>query len=357
MPSGQQDDAKITTPVSGQEAGTGGKAPAFISHNRDAEDDAASGAYKNFFISYNKADRNWAEWIAWELEEAGYSTIIQEWHFKAGTNPMLNIQRGIEESERVIAVLSPDYLISRFTEFEWTAAIAKGSLLPIRVRECELKGLWLVVVYIDLVGLDEASARKALLDGVRLGVNPKTPPAFPGMERRPTNQPPQFPGNEITGGRRENKLFAKLAFVGLAAVVALLASVLINNHNQRLPLIDNNHPQPNRQDNDNSPPQNTNTRNNNSQNTTTRNFNGRSPQREIQTKASAPTPVRAGVMKWYKERMENIVDAEAAGKLECKDQECTQMVLVTRQDSGGVRQKTPERFRWKGNKWQPDLPR
>ncbi len=26
---------------------------------------------KDFFISYNSADRTWAEWIAWQLEEAG----------------------------------------------------------------------------------------------------------------------------------------------------------------------------------------------------------------------------------------------------------------------------------------------
>jgi hypothetical protein len=34
---------------------------------------------KDFFISYNKADRQWAVWIAWQLEEAGYSLVIQEW--------------------------------------------------------------------------------------------------------------------------------------------------------------------------------------------------------------------------------------------------------------------------------------
>ncbi len=28
---------------------------------------------KDFFISYNRADRQWAEWIGWQLEEAGYS--------------------------------------------------------------------------------------------------------------------------------------------------------------------------------------------------------------------------------------------------------------------------------------------
>ena len=37
--------------------------------------------HKDFFISHNKADKAWAEWIAWELEAAGYSTILQAWDF------------------------------------------------------------------------------------------------------------------------------------------------------------------------------------------------------------------------------------------------------------------------------------
>ena len=36
---------------------------------------------KGFFVSYNKADRAWAKWIAWQLEETGYSTVIQAWDF------------------------------------------------------------------------------------------------------------------------------------------------------------------------------------------------------------------------------------------------------------------------------------
>lgn len=31
---------------------------------------------KDFFISYNQADRAWAEWIAAQLEEEGYTCII-----------------------------------------------------------------------------------------------------------------------------------------------------------------------------------------------------------------------------------------------------------------------------------------
>ena len=38
----------------------------------------------DFFISYASADRAWAEWIAYELERAGYSVVIQAWDFKPG---------------------------------------------------------------------------------------------------------------------------------------------------------------------------------------------------------------------------------------------------------------------------------
>jgi len=46
--------------------------------------DDASGRRRKlkFFISYNKADKTWAEWIAWILEEAGHNTVIQAWDFR-----------------------------------------------------------------------------------------------------------------------------------------------------------------------------------------------------------------------------------------------------------------------------------
>ena len=37
---------------------------------------------KDFFISYNKADKEWAKWIAGTLEENVYTTIIQAWDFR-----------------------------------------------------------------------------------------------------------------------------------------------------------------------------------------------------------------------------------------------------------------------------------
>jgi len=39
---------------------------------------------RDFFISYNKADKAWAKWIAGVLEENDYSTYLQAWDMRPG---------------------------------------------------------------------------------------------------------------------------------------------------------------------------------------------------------------------------------------------------------------------------------
>jgi hypothetical protein len=79
---------------------------------------------KDFFISYNRADKQWAEWIAWTLEEAGYSVVVQAWDFRPGGNFVLDMRRATAESQTTIAVLSESYLKSSYTQPEWAAAFA-----------------------------------------------------------------------------------------------------------------------------------------------------------------------------------------------------------------------------------------
>ncbi|HEX2091422.1 MAG TPA: toll/interleukin-1 receptor domain-containing protein, partial [Longimicrobiaceae bacterium] len=167
---------------------------------------------KDFFVSYNKADRGWAEWIAWQLEEAGYSTVIQAWDFGAARNFVLAMQEAASNAERTIAVLSPDYLASRFTAPEWAAAFArdptgkKGLLVPVRVRESDPKGLLPQIVYIDLVGITDANAAKEklvreIVPGRR---KPATEPPFPpGGE---SSEPPAFPGSSAPTRKRHRPL-------------------------------------------------------------------------------------------------------------------------------------------------------
>jgi hypothetical protein len=156
---------------------------------------------KDFFISYNSADKTWAEWTAWTLDEAGYTTVLQAWDFRPASNFVLEMQRAASEAERTIAILSPDYLDAFYTWPEWAAAFArdptgkKGTLLPVRVQKCDLKGLLPAIIYIDLVDLNETAAKEALLQGIsRKRMKPSVKSAFPGDTQRSVTEQPRFPG-------------------------------------------------------------------------------------------------------------------------------------------------------------------
>jgi hypothetical protein len=158
----------------------------------------------DFFVSYTSVDAAWAEWIAWTLEKDGsYKVCIQAWDFVPGTNFVLEMHQAAARSRHIIAVLSPAYLRADFTGAEWAAAFTRdplGSrrrLIPVMVETCQPEGLLTAIVHISVIGLDEASARDALLSGVsgQQGGRPPRAPAFPGA--RPLEHPaapPSFPG-------------------------------------------------------------------------------------------------------------------------------------------------------------------
>ena len=145
--------------------------------------DAMDATSKDFFISYNSADKEWAEWIAWELEEAEYSTVIQAWDFQAGSDFIFDMNQAAQKAQHTIAVLSPNYFNAKYTQPEWTAAFVqdptgeKGILLPVRVRECDLPGMWKPRIYIDLVKLDEAAAREMLLARIKGTLDGRSKPS------------------------------------------------------------------------------------------------------------------------------------------------------------------------------------
>ena len=159
---------------------------------------AAAKAGVEFFVSYTASDRTWAEWIAWQLEDDGYTVVVQAWDFRPGSDFVVDMREAAAGAERTLAVLSPDYLSSDFAVSEWAAAYAadplgkSGKLLLVRVAGFPAEGLDRTRVWIDLVGLDEAAARQRLLDGVsQQRAKPERAPAFP---RTPVaTSAPRFP--------------------------------------------------------------------------------------------------------------------------------------------------------------------
>lgn len=173
---------------------------------------SAEAAKKDFFISYNSADEDRAVWIAAQLESAGYSTIIQAWDFRPGHNFVVQMQNAAMNAERTIGVLSPGYFSSGFAMSEFAAAFSQDPMgvmrkfIPVRVRSCEVEGLLRPIIYIDLVGLDEARALEALLEGVKrdpdvarvTGQRPKWPRVsqgtLPAIWNVPYRRNPNFTG-------------------------------------------------------------------------------------------------------------------------------------------------------------------
>ncbi|MCF0093778.1 toll/interleukin-1 receptor domain-containing protein [Micromonospora sp. MH99] len=142
---------------------------------------------KSFFISYATEDRDWAEWIAVELEAAGYLTRYQTADIRPGKDFVHEMQKGVISTSRVIAVLTPAYLASQFGAAEWGVAFAQdprgelGLLIPVRVQPCEPPGLLMTRVYVDLVGSDEVAARKKLLAAVDRERPRPAKASFPGV--------------------------------------------------------------------------------------------------------------------------------------------------------------------------------
>jgi hypothetical protein len=146
----------------------------------------------DFFVSYTGRDEQWAEWITWVLTEQGYKCLFQKWDFHVGDDFVRRMHESLNRAKKTIAVLSPDYLKSKYAIGEAFAALRAEKLLPVRVRACDPGGLIGNRVY---VGLDSAAsedeAARLLLEGVSKERRaPKERPVFPGPHR--ADRPP-FP--------------------------------------------------------------------------------------------------------------------------------------------------------------------
>jgi hypothetical protein len=145
----------------------------------------------DFFISHAGADRPWAEWVAWQLTDAGYTVELDAWDWPVGQNFMLAISDALGRCDRVLALFSSTYFErTRYTTEEWTAALLHeqgsdhGRLIPVRVESFTVETMPEVLrplLFCDLFGLNANEARRSLLDAVRGPTRPNGEPVFPGQ--------------------------------------------------------------------------------------------------------------------------------------------------------------------------------
>ena len=175
----------------------------------------------DFFISHAGADRAWAEWVAWQLMDAGYSVELDVWDWAAGHNFITAMSDALDRCDRVVALFSAAYFDrARYTAEEWSTALLhvpgtdRGRLVPVRVEEVpadKIPAVLRPLVYRDVFGQEEAQARRALLEAVAGPRRPDQRPVFPrhGGRRAAVNGYPSQASvleGELISGLRETVL-------------------------------------------------------------------------------------------------------------------------------------------------------
>jgi tetratricopeptide (TPR) repeat protein len=153
-----------------------------------------SGNRVDFFVSHAGADGAWAEWVAWQLIDAGYSVELDVWDWAAGRNFVTAMSEALARADRVVALFSAAYFEpERYTTEEWSASlvhlpgVAAGRLVPVRVEEVPadlVPPVLRPLVSRDMFGVAEEEARRVLLAAVAGPARPSGAPGFPGRAGR-----------------------------------------------------------------------------------------------------------------------------------------------------------------------------
>jgi TIR domain-containing protein len=167
-----------------------------------------SGRGIDFFISHAGRDTGWAEWLAWQLKEAGYSVELNVWDWAPGEDFMARMGVALERADRLLAVCTEAYFSSVFGGAELRAAFSQqtvGRVVPVLVEPVTLPALYAPLVYVDLTGLGEAEAA-ARLRARLSGSRPTSPPLFPrGHVSRRTSRGSPAAYRECGGCRRATR--------------------------------------------------------------------------------------------------------------------------------------------------------
>ncbi|MFD4507799.1 FxSxx-COOH system tetratricopeptide repeat protein [Streptomyces sp. NPDC058457] len=149
-----------------------------------------------WFVSHAGVDRAWAEWVAWQLVDAGFQVELDYWDWGTGDNFVLRMNAALERG-RFVALFSPAYFEpERFTTPEWTAMVAmQEKITPVRVAGVVPPPILRPLIIRDLFELDEEAARHALLEAVNGSSRPAVAPAFPGSLRQLGGRGPRLPGS------------------------------------------------------------------------------------------------------------------------------------------------------------------
>jgi hypothetical protein len=139
------------------------------------------------FVSHAGPDTGWAEWVAWQLRAAGHVVELDAWDWQAGESFVARMRSALQVRGVVmVALFSEAYFEpGRFSMAEWDAARTAAQagefrIVPVRVEAVTPPIFDSALIFVDVFGVDPATARARVLAGVRGKGAPAVEPGFPG---------------------------------------------------------------------------------------------------------------------------------------------------------------------------------
>ena len=151
----------------------------------------------NIFISYTSSDRDWAFWIAKELEALGDTPHVHEWEVNAGDDIYAWMEAHEDAADHVLCVVSDEYLKAPYSTLErngalWRAAKQPGFALLVAVKPCKLPTLSDFIRRCELFSVPEDAARIRFREFMQQRKMPATV-AFPANIFAVSNIPIRVP--------------------------------------------------------------------------------------------------------------------------------------------------------------------
>jgi hypothetical protein len=132
-----------------------------------ASGETAAGLSVDFFVSRRGASAAVAQEVAGTLQDAGYTTFLQDYDIPRGSNFVVAMHEALKRCRHLVVLLTKDYDQSEFTLAEvshFIAAAARGAgerrLVVLRVEDCVPEGLFAAHVFTDLVGISDPQERR-----------------------------------------------------------------------------------------------------------------------------------------------------------------------------------------------------
>ncbi len=131
-----------------------GKGPA-KTHQRSNSQPPDKNKIKKVFISHSSVDKDFASRLCTDLQNTGLPVWFDMWDIKVGESIVKKINQGLEQSDYLVVVFSPDSANSAWVQQELDAALMEQlskkniTVLPLLLRECEIPILLRSIKYAD----------------------------------------------------------------------------------------------------------------------------------------------------------------------------------------------------------------